>query len=364
MLTARERLEYVVAQGARVAWYMGHYFASQRYRMAVPADDVRLQRPRAPGPGLARVLQGIGEILARDLANAERGFYPLPRDHDPGLLAASRRFFADLPVAAERKAERRGTEVYSHDLAQKMPAYFLQNFHFQTGGYLTEESAKLYDTQVEVLFSGTANAMRRQCLVPIAEALRGRDQRKTDLLDVACGTGRFVRFVKQAFPRLRVTGCDLSEPYLAEAQEHVKPYDVAFRQAMAEALPFEDDSLDIVTSIYLFHEVPPKVRREIAREFHRVLRPGGTLVFMDSLQLGDTPEFDGMLQSFPISFHEPYYPSYIREDLGSLFGEAGFEVTQSSPQFLSKLVVAKKRQQGRSDIGDAASEGGDQQPGQ
>jgi ubiquinone/menaquinone biosynthesis C-methylase UbiE len=344
MLSARDRINYAMAQGARVAWYMGHYFASQRYRAPVSPDDIRLQKPRPPLPGFARILQGVGDIFARDLANAEAGHYPLPRDHDPQLLATSRRYFNDLPVAAERKAERRGTEVYSPDMADKLPAYFLQNFHFQTGGYLTEESARLYDTQVEVLFSGTANAMRRQCLVPIAKFMHGRDQRQVSLVDVAAGTGRFVRFVKQAYPRMKVTASDLSEAYLEEARAHVRPYSgVSFRKAMAEALPFDNDSFDIVSSIYLFHEVPPKVRREIAAEFARVLKPGGLLVFMDSLQLGDTPEFDGLLHSFPISFHEPFYASYIAEDLSQIFGAAGLEVTEASPQFLSKLVVARKQ---------------------
>jgi ubiquinone/menaquinone biosynthesis C-methylase UbiE len=361
MLSARERLEYAVTQGSRVAWYLGHYFASQRYRQAEPEGDIRLEKPRRPGPGIARVLQGIGEILARDMSNAEKGYYPLPRDHDPGLLAASRRFFADLPVAAERKAERRGTEIYSPERAEEYPAYFLQNFHFQTGGYLTEESAKLYDTQVEVLFAGTANAMRRQCLVPIAEFMKGRDQRKVSLLDVACGTGRFARFVKQAYPRMKVTASDLSQAYLDEAREHMRPYTgVSFEQAKAEALPFADNSFDIVTSIYLFHEVPPKVRHEIAHEFARVLKPGGLLVFMDSLQYGDIPDFDALLDAFPIGFHEPYYPSYVKEDLARIFGDAGLEVTAQSPQFLSKLVVARKPEAAPvSHIGDAAAEGGD-----
>src|SRR5207237_2116367 len=129
-------------------------------------------------------------------------------------------------------------------------------FHFQTGGYLTEESAKLYDMQVEVLFSGAANVMRRQCLVPIAQFLKGRDQRKLRLLDVACGTGRFLRSVKEAFPRLAATGSDLSPAYLEEARRHPRPYKLATENAAAEALPLSDASFDIVTSLYPYHEVP------------------------------------------------------------------------------------------------------------
>lgn len=342
-MTPFESLGYAGRQGARIAWYMGHYFASRRYRETKPEPERKATGRK--GPGRNFIFEQMGALFARDLANVGKGYYPMPRDRDGdlrSLIETSRRYFADLPVAAERKAQGQGTEIYSRDLAEKFPAYFLQNFHFQTGGYLTEESAKLYDMQVEVLFSGTANAMRRQCLVPIANFLRHKDQRRMALLDVACGTGRFLRFVGQAFPRLTLTGSDLSQAYLDEARSHMRPYKADFKPAEAEALPFPDASFDIVTSIYLFHEVPPPVRRDIAREFARVLKPGGLLVFMDSLQPGDMPQVDAMLEAFPSNFHEPYYPSYLREDLKAIFAEAGFEGINAEPVFLSKLVTAQK----------------------
>ncbi|WP_119392768.1 methyltransferase domain-containing protein [Taklimakanibacter lacteus] len=342
-MTPFESLHYAGRQGARVAWYMGHYFASRRFRAAKPAEERKSAGGK--GPGRNFIFEQMGNLFARDLANVAKGHYPMPRDRDGTLrqvIETSRRYFADLPAAAERKAQGQGAEVYSAELAEKFPAYFLQNFHFQTGGYLTEESAKLYDMQVEVLFSGTANAMRRQCLVPIAEYLRHKDQRLMALLDVACGTGRFLRFAREAFPRLAATGIDLSEAYIEEACQHVQPYKVEFRYGAAETLPFADQSFDIVTSIYLFHEVPPAIRRAIAVEFARVLKPGGLLVFMDSLQPGDMPEVDAMLEAFPVNFHEPYYPSYLREDLTNVFAQAGFKDVRAEPIFLSKLVTATK----------------------
>ena len=345
MLSPAERLSYLARQGARVAWYMGHYFASARFR-AQPDSEVEEDRPRRPGPPRETVLAEMGRLFARDLANVERGYYPMPRDHDGDLrhaIATSQRYFADLPIVAERRGSERAHEIASEqpEAPAEYPDYFLQNFHYQTGGYLTEQSAKLYDMQVEVLFSGTANAMRRQCLVPIAKFLRGKDQRQLKLLDAACGTGRFLRAVKEAFPRLAVTGSDLSAAYLEEARRHAKPFTIATEAAAAEALPFADASFDIVTSIYLFHEVPPEIRRAIAREFARVLKPQGLLVFMDSLQLGDKPGYDGLLEAFPSNFHEPYYASYIAEDLRALFTAAGLEVTGAEPVFLSKMVVCE-----------------------
>ena len=345
MLSPIEKAAYAARQGARVAWYMGHYFASQRFHKAGDDNDIRREMPKSPGPSIEAMFKDMAALFERDLANADKGIYPLPRDHDgggPAVLKTSRKYFADLPVSAERKAERRGDEVYSAELKEKLPAYFLQNFHYQTGGYLTEESAELYDMQVEVLFSGTANAMRRQCLVPLNEFMAGKDQRQVHIADIACGTGRFLRFIKQSWPRVKLTGSDLSESYLAAAEEHLKPYKTAFVPANAEELPFEDASLDVVTSIYLFHEVPPKVRRIIAREFARVLKPGGRLIFMDSLQRGDVENYDRLLEMFPINFHEPYYASYTKEDLSQIFSEAGLAHRMSETHFMSKLVVADK----------------------
>jgi len=56
-----------------------------------------------------------------------------------------------------------------------------------------------------------------------------------------------------------------------------------------------DETRDAATSIFLFHELPPKVRRIVFRECTRVLKPGGRLVIVDSLQRGDEPDYDGLL---------------------------------------------------------------------
>ena len=75
------------------------------------------------------------------------------------------------------------------ETADGLPDYYRQNFHFQSDGWLSDHSAALYDTQVEVLFTGAADAMRRRALAPIARWLQGRNQREVRGLDVGCGTG-------------------------------------------------------------------------------------------------------------------------------------------------------------------------------
>jgi ubiquinone/menaquinone biosynthesis C-methylase UbiE len=225
----------------------------------------------------------------------------------------------------------------------RYPRYYLQNFHYQTDGYLSRDSAELYDHQVEVLFGGGAAAMRRQALVPLHHELTARGIRGRRLLDIACGTGGFLREVKANYPRLAVTALDLSPFYLDAARRNLAPWSATdFIEAAAEAMPLPDASIDIATCIYLFHELPHRLRRQVAGEIARVLKPGGLLIFVDSLQLGDAPDYDALLDYFPRAFHEPYYADYVRDDLDALFGEAGLRREGGDLAYFSKVATFRK----------------------
>jgi ubiquinone/menaquinone biosynthesis C-methylase UbiE len=205
---------------------------------------------------------------------------------------------------------------------------------------MTEDSAQRYDTQVEVLFNGTANAIRRQALPQLHEVFAGRDQRKLALLDIGCGTGRFLDFVKQAWPRLPVHGLDMSEAYIRHARRHLRGRSrTSFAVGKAEAIPLPDASQDAVTSIFLFHELPPKVRRLALAEFARVLKPGGRLILLDSLQRSDRPDYLGLLELFPQNYHEPYYASYLSEDFAALAHDCGLAHVRDVNAFISKVMV-------------------------
>ncbi len=346
MASFMERVQYGAAQTARMAWYAGHYVMAQRMSGPFTPPGEPSFRPKGPIPSRAEMFKVLREALERDWRNIDQGIYAAPHDLMPRpleMLANSARFLKDVRAVDERRLNRSNAEVFTDDTKGRYPRYYLQNFHYQTDGWLSEESAKLYDTQVEVLFTGLADAMRRQVLVPVAEALAGRDQRQLSLLDVASGTGRFLTFVKDNYPRLPVTALDLSGAYLAQARRNLAPWSgVDFVEANAETMPFDDGAHDIVTSIYLFHELPPKIRRVVAHEMARVVKPGGTLIIADSLQYGDEETWDGLLEAFPVGFHEPYYMSYLSEDMIGLFEEAGLTHQWGDHSFLTKMLVFKK----------------------
>ncbi len=336
----------MAAQAAGQAVRLGVYFGLNRlvdWRTSALGREP-IEKPRGAIPPQGELLRDLVSLLMQDAAAVRDGLYP-PISDEPPLPVQIKRIrdmLADLPSALSRRNARDATTATA-EARGDLPDYFVQDFHFQTGGYLTDESAKLYDLQVETLFYGAAGAMRRQALRPIAKFMHGRDQRQVRLLDVACGTGRFLRAVRLAYPAMKLSGLDLSQPYLDEAQRHLKDLrSVEWIAANAETIPLPDASQDIVTTVFLFHELPPEVRRRVAAEMARVLKPGGLLVFIDSLQMGDRPGWDGLLEAFPARFHEPYYRHYAIDDLDGVFTDAGLEAVEQSHAFLAKMMVRRK----------------------
>jgi ubiquinone/menaquinone biosynthesis C-methylase UbiE len=342
------RIAYGARQLPRVAWYIGHGLVMRRLSQSVRERAGQTPRPQARVgvPDRRRLYADMAVLFQRDLANVEAGIYPLPADHDgtlPVLLARSRLFFEDLPDIHHRRERRAVRQVLTEETRGRRPNYYLQNFHYQSGGWLTQESAQRYDTQVEVLFNGSANATRRQALVPLHEIFAGRDQRRLKLIDVGCGTGRFLDSLKQAWPRLPAIGVDLSEAYVAEAKRHLKRWCwINLLVGNGEALPVKTASQDAVTTIFVLHELPPKVRRIVFGEFARVLKRHGRLVVVDSLQIGDEPDYDGMLELFPRNYHEPYYKSYLREDFRGIAASCGLAHVRDVNAFVSKVMVFDK----------------------
>ncbi|GAQ87393.1 hypothetical protein KFL_003500050 [Klebsormidium nitens] len=318
--------------------------------------------------GAHRLLGSIMELYRMDTENVRRGIYRRPHDMDPRhrqwrptmWKESNDRLKEFTSEFKERQARQGRKEVLqtaqdASDLS-RYPEYYLQNFHFQSDGWLSDASAQVYEYSTETLFSGSQDAMQRQTLVPLHYYMRGRNEADVRMMDVACGTGRFLTFLKDNYPRAKVYGLDLSPYYLkaakknmdyfAEFDRRVNGYrgltKAEYIQGNAEQLPVADSSLDVITCVYLFHELPPKARRNVVRDAARALKPGGIFVWADSMQRGDRPEADSNLKYFPKNYHEPYYMSFVDTDFKRLFADVGMRHESTVLAHVTKVMCFRK----------------------
>ncbi len=248
------------------------------------------------------------------------------------------------------------------------PDYYKTAFHYQTDGWMSRESADVYETSTETLFLGRQDAMQRTALIPLmryAKEFKNNLGRPLKVLEVACGTGRFLTFARDNLPLdTEFTAVDLSPFYLEKARDNDRNWrsirkrqdsssdgytdaidiDIAparFVQAKAEDLPFADEEFDIVVCMYLYHEIPRDIRAEVSREMARVTKCGGRVILTDSYQLGDRPVMDKTMGNFE-RMNEPHYRDYIEDFLPLHFEDAGLECLTKSFRSSTKTLAFGK----------------------
>lgn len=319
-------------------------------------------------------LKDAAAVFRQDLGYIRDGYFKPPYDMSPRhrqwsptfVAGRSLGFLQEAVATLRRSRERADTTAKGTDAEDIYPDYYRHTFHYQTNGWLSSESADVYETSTETLFVGRQDAMQRTTLVHIARFLGERWPLSAEgraasgaaaprFLEIACGTGRLLTFVRDNWPILDVTASDLSPFYLERARENNAYWErrfsprgrehvgkATFVQANAEALPFEDESFDIVTSVYLFHELPAQAQDAVVAEVARVLAPGGLFVLTDSFQLGDRVQrLDKTVRNFG-NFAEPYYEAYARRDLAKLAREHGLQPFEKEVSSATKSVSFRK----------------------
>ena len=98
------------------------------------------------------------------------------------------------------------------------------------------------------------------------------------LLDVGCGTGFLLEMLSQQ-KAAQYCGLDLSPEMIRAAEKKTIP-GTEYTVGSAEALPYADDSFDVVTCSQSFHHYPHP--EKAMAEVWRVLKPGGIYILSDT----------------------------------------------------------------------------------
>ena len=122
-------------------------------------------------------------------------------------------------------------------------------------------------------------------------------------LDVGCGSGALTIACAKKNPEAIMVGCDIwSGPYKSEFQKKLCQdnasaegvANVRFEEGNAVKLPFEDESFDVVTSNYVYHNIMGHNKQKLLLETFRVLKKGGVFVIHDLMsksRYGDMNKF-------------------------------------------------------------------------
>ncbi|GAB3879126.1 methyltransferase domain-containing protein [Hymenobacter segetis] len=100
----------------------------------------------------------------------------------------------------------------------------------------------------------------------------------TNVLELACGTGRLTNLLLERLPSsAQLTATDLNPDMMAVARKRTLAPNVTWAVVDISAIPYEDNQFDLIASQFGFMFVPDKLKA--LTEIHRVLAPGGKLIF-------------------------------------------------------------------------------------
>ena len=215
------------------------------------------------------------------------------------------------------------------------PRYYRKiEIHTQPGNYHAEFAGILYHWMISPFLVGRDDGDEMGW--NLARAVPEGDYRR--ILDLGCGVGKSTFPYCELYPDAEVVGLDYAASMLkyghklAESRGHK----VHFTQRLAEDTGYPDESFDVVSAVWLFHELPGKVRAAVVREAFRLLRPGGVFAIMESppfkvLQEEYSPLSAFLLDSTGRRMEDPFLPGFLAEDRVRMFEEGGFSEVRDLP---------------------------------
>lgn len=199
------------------------------------------------------------------------------------------------------------------------PSYYLNPFHSILGGWLSVAAAMNNRKAMEAIYTDAhprkCSGMRTELakLIP-AEAARV-------IVDLGSGDGDGAASMARLYKDARVIAVEAS-PFMmiVGRRQNRDAQNLEWKHCLAEATGLESGSVDCVTITLVFHECSDEGKAAIIAEAHRLLRPGGFLLF------SDTPPEN--LQTYR-GFYEPWKDQWLQFDADAFLKSHGFTDIQA-----------------------------------
>ena len=150
---------------------------------------------------------------------------------------------------------------------------------------------------------------------------------KGDLLDFGAGAGNLTRLISELDRFESITSADIIQQpvYLDKSIKWIS-------EDLNNQLSIADETYDVIVSPEVIEHLENP--RAIIREWFRLLRPNGTLIFSTPNNESFRSLFSLILQGHFVAFVDSCYPAHItalvRKDIGRILNESGF----SQPTFV------------------------------
>jgi phosphatidylethanolamine/phosphatidyl-N-methylethanolamine N-methyltransferase len=160
------------------------------------------------------------------------------------------------------------------------------------------------------------------------------------VLEVGVGTGLALPLYNAS---KRVTGIDLSGDMLDKARERVAELGLRNVEALlemdAQATGFADGQFDLAVAMFVASVVPDP--RALVKELRRVVRPGGTILFVNHFAQERGVVWWVERAMAPASARLGWHPDFRLAHMFSPIDLAGAKITPMKPMKLFRLVELK-----------------------
>jgi ubiquinone/menaquinone biosynthesis C-methylase UbiE len=251
------------------------------------------------------------------------------------------------------KGKTKGTLTVDPDL--EIPRYVSAvDIHCMPGNYdveLTEGdvySGALYDRGVFVYMIGGLGDSNQGCGDAMIGHLGANFPKftPTKILDIGCSVGHSTVPYAVAFPDAEVHGIDVGAPMVRYAHARAEDIGVAvhYSQQNAEFTNFEDNSFDLIVSHIMLHETSHKAIRNIMREGHRLIRPGGIVLHLEVPPYKTTDVLTAYLRDWDTHFNaEPFIGGLHDMEPRDLMKEAGFRDDEIIVDYVTRSIAEGDR---------------------